>query len=189
MRKMKWLFDLVPLMLFWAMLSVLVWGWIFTFLTDAPAENKLTVFLDVPAVNSTPLAVLLEEEAGEGIKMVKVNAFTYAMMDAAEISAADVYVVSAAEVETYRDWFRPLPEELAGAEDALLLDGEPWGLRIYDGEARTGAAAGYIQYTAPGEAEEDHYLLFGGASLHVPGNEGAVDGEAVRLVQRLMNIP
>ena len=189
MRKLKWLFDLLPLMLCWAVLSVLVWGWIFTFLTDAPAENKLTVFLDVPAVNNTPLAVLLEEEAGEGIKMVKVNAFTYAMMDDSEITAADVYIVSASEVETYRDWFRPLPEELADAVDVLLLDGEPWGLRIYDGETRTGAALGYVQYTAPGEAEEDHYLFLGGASLHVPGNENAVDAEAVSLVQRLLNIP
>lgn len=189
MRRLKWLYDLVPLMLFWAMISVLLWGWIFTFLTDAPPAEKLTVFFDVPAVNSTPLAVLLEEEAGEGIRMVKANPFTYAMMDDTEISAADVYVVSASEAETYRDWFRPLPEELREAGEVLLMDGEPWGLRIYDGQTRTGAAAGYVQYTAPGETEEDHYLFFGGASLHVPGNEGALDDEAVRLVQRLLKIP
>ncbi len=191
MKTLKKLWHLVPAMLLWLMLSVFFWGWIFTFLTDAPAANKLTLFVDAPVTDATGLAVRLEDGLlNDSVRMVKVHPFSYAMLDGEPLRTSDVYIVRASNVEEYRDWFAPLPEGFADAmrsapEDVLLLEGVPVGVRVRRGGEDGGVAAGYIDYREPGLPEEDFYLMFGKASLHLPGNEAAVDGLAVLLAERL----
>ena len=69
-----------PLFIAWAFISLMFWGWIFGFLTDAPAANKLTLYADAEVPGAVQMAVLLEEGAGSGIRMAPVHPFTYAMM-------------------------------------------------------------------------------------------------------------
>lgn len=188
MKKLKLLWDLLPAMVLWLMLSVFLWGWIFTFLTDTKPENKLTLFADTAVTDATGLAVRLEETLKDGpIRMVKVHPFTYAMLSSEALRGADVYLVRASHVQEYREWFAPLPEGFAAAQqaqpDALLTaDGTTAGLRVYDAAQKTGPAGAYIAYQDASQPEEDFYLFFGNGSTHLD------DGLALRLAEQLLLI-
>ncbi|MBQ8556380.1 MAG: hypothetical protein IJ438_10990 [Clostridia bacterium] len=187
-KTIKALFDLLPAMLMWLMLSVFIWGWIFTFLTDAAPENKIVLYIDAPVSATKELALALEETGAEAIKLVKVHPFTHAMMDSAPLEQSDLYIVSASAVGTYADWFVPLPEALLDAGEVFTLEGTPMGLRIYDHASGTGAASQHVAYTAEGKAE-DYYLFFGRQSLHVDTNEGAADNLAIDYARTLLTLP
>lgn len=193
MKKRKLLWDLLPAMILWLMLSVFLWGWIFTFLTDAKPENKLTLFADAAVTDGTGLAVQLEETLKSGpIRMVKVHPFTYAMLSGEQLRTADAYIVRASHVEEYREWFAPLPAVLAeGAaeEELLLLEGVPFGLCVYDAAAGEGILAQYIDYHDPALPEEDHYLLLGNSSLHLTANPAGADDLSVSLAEALLSLP
>ena len=185
MKKRRRFFSLLPALVLWMMASVLVWGFVFTRITDTSREKKITLCVDAPVRDETGLAVRLEEGKGENIRMVKARAFTYAMFDTSELMNADLFIVPLSHAETYRDWFGPLPEDMRDAAPCLAWDGTPLGLLIYDAQTGAGAARAYIDY--PGA--EDYYLFFGAASLHAAGRENAVDNEAVSAARRLMEIP
>ena len=189
MKKVKAFLDLVPLLLLWAMLSIFLWSFVFNFLTDTAPENKIVLFIDAPLQEESRLAVQLEEIIAEPVEMVQVRAFAYAMMDSTEIERADLYIVSASQAETYREWFAPLPEALAAAGDVLQTGGVPCGVKIFDAATGTGAAAEYIAYVFPGKEPEDYYLFAGSKSLHISGHENAVDDQAVACALRLLEIP
>jgi hypothetical protein len=193
MKKRKLLWDLLPAMILWLMLSVFLCGWIFTFLTDAKPENKLTLFADAAVTDGTGLAVQLEETLKSGpIRMVKVHPFAYAMLDGEQLRTADAYIVRASHVEEYREWFAPLPAVLAeGAAEGelLLLEGVPFGLRVYDAAAGEGILAQYIDYHDPALPQEDHYLLLGNSSLHLTANPAGADDLAVSLAEALLSLP
>ena len=177
------------LMLVWLMLCTLVWGWIFTRITDASAGQKIVLFVDGSVPRATDLAVELEAEAWPGIRMVKVMPFSYAMMGEREILAADLYIVPESRVEKYAAWFRPLPREMTdGAWTLLEWEGQPFGIRVYDAENRRGAADAYIAYRKDMDPEEDYYLFFGRASVHAEGNEGAADGASCAYARRLLDL-
>ena len=163
MKKSRRLTDLIPLMLLWLVLCAFFWGKVFMILTDTAPENKITVFIDARVPNETALAVELEKEMVSPIEMVKVHSFTYAMMSADALSAADIYIVPAANVQEYQEWFSQTPEEML----------------IYDGKA--GAAEQYISYEdLPGEA---YYLFFGKNSVHL------TDGLAEKYAGILQKLP
>ena len=190
-RKRLW--NLIPAMLLWAMLSIFFWGWIFTLITDTEPENKLTVFADAAIPDATALAVRLEQEVlGGQIRMVKAHPFTYAMLSSEGLRRSDVYIVRESHLEEYREWFAPLPEGFAAALPALRLwqpEGVPTGILIWDAETGEGAAKTYITYSDPALPDEDCYLLFGAASLHLTGNPGSVDNAALQLAEALLGLP
>ncbi|MBR3494500.1 MAG: hypothetical protein IKH38_03650 [Clostridia bacterium] len=165
-----------PLFIAWAFISLMFWGWIFGFLTDAPAANKLTLYADAEVPGAVQLAVLLEEGAGSGIRMAQVHPFTYAMMDSAGLRAADLYLVPEHDVETYRDWFAPLPDELASLAETLDSVDETLGLLAWDPDTRRGLAPEWVAYP-----QERCWLLLGRESLHT----GTRDTEALDAVRRL----
>ncbi len=153
--KIKRIFDLVPLLLMWLMLSVFLWGLVFNNLTDTAPEKKIALFVDAPVPGAVELAVKMESLGAEGIEMVKVHPFTYAMMDGKDLENADLYIVQAANAESYKDWFAPLPEGM-GPGDTLAIDGTVTGLKVDN------PAEAYIDY-----AEGDYYLFFGKNSRHL----------------------
>lgn len=182
MNKIRRALALVPPLILWLIFSVFLWGFVFLQLTDAPREHKIVLCVDARVEDGTSLAVRLEEGKGPGIRMVQARPFTYAMFNQQELTDADLFIVPLSHVETYRDWFIPLPEDMRELEGCLEIDGEPWGAPV------NGAAGEYILYGAPGEEEEPYYLFFGKASLHVSGRDGAVDNEAVAAAQRLLSM-
>lgn len=189
MRRIRQFFDLAPAMLMWLMLSIFLWGFVFNILTDAPAREKLTIFIDAPLTEETALAVKLEGITEAPVRMVQVRAFSYAMMSSEDIENADLYIVSASQLETYQDWFAPLPEALQAQGETFTADGVPLGLKVYDAATDQGAASLHIGYAAPGKANEDHYLCIGRNSLHVLSNENAVDDQAVTCAAYLVSLP
>lgn len=186
MKKGKRFFDLLPAMLMWLVLSILVWGFVFARITDAPAAQKITLYVDAPVPRSVEMAAELETAAHEGIRMVKVHPFSYAMMGADAMENADMYILPRAHLEEYLEHFVPLPREWAAAEGAFCREGVPLGLKVFDGESGKGAAAEYITYVYPGMEGQDYFLFFGKNSLHVPGNEGAVDAAALYYLEKLL---
>ena len=189
MKKIKKVFSLLPMLIIWLMISVFLWGFVFTRITDTDPLHKVTLFIDCQVPGSVELAVELEKNKQEiGIRMVKVHPFTYAMLDSSALRQADLYIVRQSDIDEYADWFVQLPEEMLVYPELLNRDGTALGIRIYSAEAAEGAADRYIDYTADGTITEDYYLLFGKESVHVPENEGAVDGAALDVARSLLSM-
>lgn len=145
MKKSKTFLNLIPLMLGWLVLSVIFWGWIFTFLTDTKAENKIVLYIDAEVPDPTALSLAMEAYGAEGIDMVQARPFTYAMMADSGLDRADLYIVPASHAAEYGEWFAPV---------------DP--LPVYDPAAGTGAVDAYIQYGA-----EAYFLYYGKNSAHL----------------------
>lgn len=185
MRVLKNIASQLHIYLLWLFLAALLWGWIFTFVTDTRPVKKVTVFVEAPACRDRDLAVELEKTMPEGIRMIKVHPFTYAMFDEGTLLGADLYIVSASQAEAYRDSFVPadgLPLTEGRVTDAL------GGIRIYDAAAGTGGADGYITYAVPGATGEDYYLFFGVNSVHVSALNGTGDDAAIAVAERLLDL-
>lgn len=162
-----------PVYVLWALAMFVLWSWIFSFLTDTSPAKKLTLYISADEVQDVELAALLEDGGlPEGIRMVKVHPFSYAMFGEADLLSADLYLVKASEAEGWRDSFRPLPEGFRGDLD---LGGGVSGIRVYDASARRGVYDGLIDYAA-----EDYYLFLGAGSAHTE------DGAALWLARQLL---
>ena len=169
-----------PVYLLWALMSVFLWGFVFSFLTDAAPAKKLTVYISADAVDDVELAARLEEGGlPDGIRMVKVHPFSYAMFSDSDLLSADIYIVKASEADGWRDSFRALPDGLEGDFD---LGNGVRGVRVYDAETGTGVYDDLIGYAAPGNPAEDWYLFFGTGSQHTEDGDGA----ALWLAQRFL---
>jgi len=189
MKKFRRIWDLVPLILLWLMFSAFLWSFVFNLLTDAPPENKIVLFADAPVTDDVGLALALEEVIADPVRMAQARSFSYAMMGSEEIENADLYIVSASQVQTYRDWFAPLPQELLAAGEVLEMEGVPLGVKIYDAASGKGAASQYIVYAYPGREQEDYYLFLGVNSLHLLSHENAADHQAAACALRLLELP
>lgn len=160
MRFFKNVFSQLHSFVLWALMSAIFWGWIFTIVTDAPMEKKITVYCYVPEIRDTELAVSLEEEKPEGIRMIQVHNFEYVMFDTGFIEYGDIFILPESQIAEY--------------EELLLPGGE--GVKIYDAGAGSGGADDYIGYT-----DEDYYLFLGAKSVHLE------DGKAETVAKRLLD--
>ena len=169
----------------WALMSLIVWAWIFGLLTDVPPENRLLLCVDLPELRDKALSETLSENRPEDIKLVEVHAFDYYMFGAEELCGADLYIVGENEAEEYIDSFLPLDETGFPADGRTVWrhNGAPYGIRIYDAASGEGAAASYLGYPAGGAPAQDYYLFFGSQSAH------REDGKALRLAEALLALP
>ena len=161
MRFLKNVFSQLHTFVLWLLMSALFWGWIFTMVTDTTPDKKLTVYCQVPALEDTALAVKLEEEKPEGLRMVKVHSFSYVMFNTDDFYQADIFILPASEIETYAELLGPV--------------GERRGVKVYDAETGAGIALEYIRYP-----EEDCYLFLGTGSAHLE------DGKALAMAETLL---
>jgi len=186
MKTVKKIMNLVPLMLFWLMMSVFVWSWIFTFLTDAPRAEKIVLYVECAVPGDTFIAAKLEETPSPSIRMAQVRPFSYSMMSSQGIRNADLYIVSESGMKEYFEWLLPLPENAASLCETHSLNGIPYGIKVYDALTQSGILSNQIAYDT--EKAENYYLAFGKQSLHIAGNENAVSDEAVSYAARLFEI-
>ena len=163
MRILKNIFSHLHIFLLWAVLSAMLWGWIFTLVTNTTPDKKVTVYCHVPEIKSTELAAALEENMPDGLKMIKVHSFDYVMFDIESINNGDIYIIPASEMEQF-------------AEDLAPVGNEN-GVKVYDSETGTGIAMEYIGY-----GEEDYYLFLGAGSVHLE------DGKALIIAEELLKI-
>ena len=158
--------------------SALLWSWIFTFLTDAPPENKITLYADMKSFRWKELAIALEEEAPDGIRFVQVHPFSYALMNSEGLKQADLYIMTPAQAAEHREWIGPMPGNQETGGDEM-----PEGLLLYNAENGEGAAGSYLNYgEQPGE---NWYLFFGRQSLHT----GEQDLAAEEIARGLIRLP
>lgn len=188
MKTFKKIMNLVPLMLLWLMLSAFVWSWIFTFLTEAPAEEKIVLFVECDVYESTHLSAKMEEFSYPGIRMAQVKPFSYSMMSSKAIRASDLYIVSEPGMTEYLEWFMPLPENALSIGEVYEIGGVPYGIKVYDGKTQDGRLKNHIAYSDINGEPADYYLAFGNASVHVKGNPLSADDAAVFYAERLFEI-
>ena len=168
MNKPRRFLSILPAMLLWAMLASFFWSWIFGFITDTTPDRKITIFADMQTCRETELAVTLEQDLPEGIRMVRVRRFAHAMMNSTSLRAADLYIVPVCDLETYRDWFAPLPESLRDGFTLSAADGTPLGLPLYDSSAGLSIGEAFLGYDHPEHPGEAYVLVFGAAGPHEP---------------------
>ena len=179
MRFAKNVFSQLHTFILWALISVIFWGWVFTRLTDAPADKKLTLYIDAPC-DDRALALALEDRRPEGIRMVQVHPFGYAMFDESELRNADLYLVSGDAASNYVNSFIPLNEEIsAGVPDIWRQEGETYGVRASE------ELMSYVDLKAPGAGPGPYYLFFGVNSHHAAALTGRGDNAALTLAEEL----
>lgn len=188
MNKSRKLSALIPVLIIWGILAVLFWSWIFTFLTDTDPAHKITLFADVPVCHEKELAIELEQELPEGIRMVRVHPFTYAMFDGDAIRGADLYILKVADLEEYRDWLAPLPEQFRGQDVIFGADGTPLGIPVFDPATGLAVAESYLAYMVPGEDPGPYCLAFGASSLHLPADSAGTPGSSAGIVSKLLTL-
>lgn len=158
--------------LLWALLSLLFWPWIFSLVTEVPANSKLVLCVDAPALQEEEMARALSGELPEGIRQLAVHRFEYYLFDQKELSRADVYLVPESSAAAYAWAYLPLAE--AGLD--------PGGHAVWE---QDGVALGiYLEGTAGGflGPEERWLLCFGSGSVH------REDGRALWLADQIIQL-
>ncbi len=162
MKVLKNIWSQLHTFVLWGLASALIWGYIFTFVTDTAPEKKVMIYCDVPEIQDIQLAARLEEDLPEGIRMIKVRSFQYVMMDTDNIQAGDIFLIPASKMEEYKQFFQ---------------EGDD-GIQVYDASSHTGIAGQYIKFD-----DEDYYLFYGAKSPHME------DGKAQAVAENLLSIP
>ena len=184
MRILKNILSQLHIYMIWLILAALLWGWIFTFVTDTTPAKKVVVFIDAPSCMDKELRLELEKDMPKGLRMIQVHPFTYAMFDENTLLRADLYIVPASKAEEYRDSFTPL-------DGNVLVDypvSSRGGILVYDAQAKTGSATDYITYTVPGEEGEDYYLFVGTKSIHAASLNNIGDDAALAVAETLLRM-
>ena len=178
MRIFKNVFSKLYVFLIWIIFSTMIWGWIFNLVTDTTVDKKVTLFIEAPVLQDTELAVYLEEDMPEGIKMIKVHPFSYAMINADLLLGSDLFIVRESNIEQYAEDLAPIdPSLYDGDSEIYYIDSVAYGIKVYDHATKSGLAAEYIEYY-----DEDCYLFFGADSTHIS------DGAALRVAERLLEL-
>lgn len=146
LRFLQRLREMIPLLLAWTVVAGMLGGFIFLRVTDAPPENKITIYMDGKIQNAAELAYRLERQLPAPIRKVQIRPFTYAMFSSEELRSADLYIVPRAHLAEYRDWFLPDQE----------------GKVMYDPEEGLSIAEKWLIYESP----EPYLLLRGAGSCH-----------------------
>ena len=172
----------IPLLIIWLMASALIWGFVFTRITDTSRENKIVIFVDAETPGAAELEMKLNAWAREDIRMVQVRPFSYAMLDGSVISNADLYIVKTSDLNTYQDWFRPYPDDFKSIMPAWEQDGICLAQMLSSPLLSHDPYRNHIRF----EGTEPYWLCFGANSIHLAGNEGAVDDEAAYFARVLL---
>ena len=192
MKVIKNIFSKFYLYLLWALIAAMLWGWIFSFVTNTVPSKKVTVFVNTYACSDTDLAVELEKNKPENIKMIKVHPFSFSLFDSSTFVNGDIYIIKSSEIETYLPSFCPLNEQFR-EENPLYQyycgeDGTAWGIKVYDAATSTGVATKYLTYTAEGVPQEDYYLFFNADSIHIGGLNGSPSDAALAVAENLIGM-
>ena len=183
MKTFKKVMNLVPLMLLWLMMTAFVWGWIFTFLTDAPREEKMVLFIECDVPGDTFIASKMEAHPSSVIRLAQVKPFSYSMMSSSDIRNADLYILSESGMREYFEWLTPLPKSMFSLGETYEADGAFYGIKVFDAENEAGILTDHIAYE-----DQDYFIAFGKNSCHNMENENAVSNEAIAHAKMLFEL-
>lgn len=178
-RFLRLFFRLFPLFVLWVILVPIFGGFVFARITDTDAAHKVTVYVDAELRDAAVLAARLEKAVSPPVRMVKVHPFTYALFGSDALKQADLYIVPASHAQEYRDWFAPLPEDLASRSSPE----NPNGIPVFDPSAGLNIAGSHILYTSASGNQEPFLLFFGRNSVHLN------DHAALDVAEALLALP
>ena len=130
----------------WAMMAVLLTGFVFNQITDTAPANKIVLYADCEVENAPELAERLEKELGGAVRMVKIHPFSYAMFDSDRLKQADLFIVPDSRKGEYAEWFAP-------GEGVTACD--------------PAAGQAIVPRTFLYDPEESYQLYLGGRSVHL----------------------
>ncbi|MBR0425950.1 MAG: hypothetical protein IJK01_07520 [Clostridia bacterium] len=185
MRTFKRILSQLHRYVFWAVISTMLWAWIFfVFVVDTTPKHKVEVYTSdsVIVLDREFSLELSKDPLPDGIRMVKVHPFSYAMFDTSAPIGADLYIVSESEIETTIEGLCPLP--VRDGND-YVSNGEVYGWRIYDAAAKTGAASAYMRFAL----DENYYLCANATSLHLGSQNDSKDDAAIVIAERILSTP
>ena len=205
MRLIKGFFSNIHRYLFWLVISCLLWAWIYSLITDAPRAKKVVVYTNTPAVSDKELALELEKELPDGIRMIQVHPFSYSAFNTGAPDAADIYILSEEDIGNNIDMLSPVAPR---SEKDLIIDGSCYGWLIFDAESGLGAADSFIGYLpedavpegavptedpeapeAVPETPENYYICFNKTSPHLGEFNDSADSAALLIAERLLQLP
>ncbi|MBR4236581.1 MAG: hypothetical protein IKR85_11065 [Clostridia bacterium] len=171
MKTLRRILALIPLMLLWLMLSALIWGFVISRLTDTAPARKLEIYIDAPAPGADAMCAALEDAflPYDGIDMLRVHTFEYAMFGGSPVLTGDIFIIPASTLDAYPHAFAQYPQSF-GANSV-------YGFPVaYSAEDARGAAQEYISYL-----NEDYVVCVRADSVHVQ------DGSAFELVRLMLD--
>ena len=183
MRTVKKLLSNIHRYVLWALISFLLWAWVFTFLTDTARKNKVVIYSGVPGLFTGELEQELSKALPDGIKMIKVHSFSYAMFDTSDAEKADIYLLTPEEVSDFESVILPFEETKA---DSIEKDGKALGQMLCSPDhAGVRAADFFEQGVIP---EEGVCLCYSSGSVHVGEMNGSDDAAAVLVAEKLFEL-
>ena len=187
MNSVKRFFNQVPLLILWLMLCVILWGFVFTRITDTDRTHKIVICVNAETPGAAELEMKLDVQKSGDIRMIQVKPFTYAMLDSSVLHDADLYIVQESEADQFFEWFDPLPESLTGSEKIWKKEETIYGVLFYQPEMGSNLYTQYISFRDEEGKTDNYFLFFGKNSLHIAGHDGAVDDEALHFARVLLS--
>ncbi|MBR3382257.1 MAG: hypothetical protein IKG85_04385 [Clostridia bacterium] len=187
MRAIKWFFANFHRYLLWLLCSVILWGFVFTLITDAPKARKVVIYADTPSLMDAELADELGKDLPEGIRLIKVHPFSYAAFDTGAPAEADIYVLSREQAEMNAEFLSAVPVKDPHDPEC---EGRVIGWLIHSDPAGYSAADSFFGYYAQGETVSlDYVVCFNKNSVHIRSFTGTGDDAAVEIAERLLLLP
>lgn len=161
----------------WCLAMVLLWIWIFGFLTQVKPENKVSIFSGTYSTQFEKYdEINLEYNRPAGIEVVAVNAYDvredsfYAVLQVLGYGEADILILPKSQIDGHTFRFAPISatthQQLATGGYTLGVyqeDDISYGMKIYD----SASGESLISWLCFDEADEDFYLLFNADSVHI----------------------
>ena len=170
---------LFPAFVLWAMMVIVLGGFVYNQITDTAPKNKIVLYADLKDFSGADaLAVELEKAKPDAIRMVQVHPFSYALFGSDALRGADLFIVPASHVEEYREWFAPLPEAFIPREGGTA---RPSGSPAAETDDAVPASAGTGASSAESFAAEEGTILMKdgvpfGLLLYDPATDDCVAG-------------
>ena len=168
----------------WAVLSVIFWSWIVIRVTDAPPKSKVTVYVDLTAIDSQSLTEQFDDMLPDGIRMVEFDRFDAMIFQPTNVLSGDLYLIPESKIDEYIASFLPIDTSAFPGETFYERGGQAYGVCVYDPALGKAAADACILY--PGD--ERCYLFFNRDSRHVGSNEKAFDNAAYPVAVRFLEM-
>ncbi|MCD8118159.1 MAG: hypothetical protein LUE29_01470 [Lachnospiraceae bacterium] len=191
MRAIKNIFSHFYMYVIWLILSYFLWGWIFGMVNDTTTYHKISIYIDCASLEEMDLTLELEEDMPEGIKKVKVHSFDYVVFDDATMLMGDIFIIRESDLEGYLEVLQPITELAAQGwpeYETYDVEGEAYGIKIFDGETGEGILQDYVTWLKPGEDAQDFYLVFLADSVHLGDLNGSDDEAAFEMAERLLGM-
>ena len=167
------------LYLIWVVVAVMAWDMIFAFLTKVPKEEKVEIFVGEQDDDWDDIEQLCNDKMPKYLKKVNVRRYTVSQIQFVEMlqiqgSVADIFILPESKVQEAKVYYLPLDTEKAqnvfGIVEFYEIDGTAYGIQI-NGHS----------------TEEDYYMFFGSASVHLGDwNDSSMDG-AIALAEVILN--